>query len=351
MEKQIILVNWNRFYPDKPFRLLDEFMDKLKTEPKFVFKDFDTLDKTISFFEENAHCQNMSIVLPTSPTSVGKFNSFLTESTAYCNYLQTLNNTKLTFYIIPSDTFLNPATKDWYVSIAKIDKPFVRILLSHIDNEDYLINNIKLADMSKHHLGGISLMPSLPNPEKIIFWERNHCNSTMYVQFNDAPINKVALSGHASDGAYRIRGQIHSWLNSHTQIYERIPPNRNTEFFSADNIFSKKLNKYIANIYTPVYTYYNSLTLFKLYEIMACGSLILVPECCEKVFTKMGMENNVHYKLIDTTNKTELLKTINYVLDTNNRPEIDMIRHNGVEFCKKNLNVDKCFENFVHCFE
>lgn len=166
------------------------------------------------------------------------------------------------------------------------------------------------------------------------------CYNSSFIKFNENPIKKLAVSGAISQKHYPQRDKI-SKLND---VF--IVP-KNTNKHSNNNIYNFILNKYIACFSSSVYVYnYNCkkyenthCILLKNYEILASGSLLVVPET-ETVYLEeeLGLKEGIHFLSIDF--KKNIQAQINSILEN---PEINIIRKCGQNYAKDNLNSNKKF--------
>lgn len=247
--------------------------------------------------------------------------------------------------------FANPWNYTLLQTICSLQSNSIRMILSMTDLEDYFDN---VGDFSKPYPQFEGKTHPLKNPNDILYWPVNYAYDKSFMSFNENPIIKIALCGHSSEIAYPDRFSIEQKLNKYPSLYERIPPNRWENFpknnSDTTNTFSIKLNKYFANIYTCVFNYKKSTPLLKLYEILASGSLLIIPLDHQTTCNKLNLIENVHYKVINFNDESTMLNTINYILSPDNRTEIDTIRRQGQDFCKENLNADWCYNNFRKLF-
>lgn len=124
----------------------------------------------------------------------------------------------------------------------------------------------------------------------------------------------------------------------------------NNDINSINNNYNKILNNYIACFTSSVYIYNKTekkvsntnMILLKTFEILASGSLLLMPLSEEKYLEKIGIINNKNCILLDF-NK-DLNEQINFILD--NLEYINNIRYNGYLFGKNELNSDNKFIEF-----
>lgn len=348
-----VLVNWNKYRPPYGCRSGDELFNKLQENPSVIFMDFDSPQDTINFINTNKS-HYLSLIFPMAAQkneNILVIKQIWAEEIIYLNYIKTLSDTNMKFYFIPQDVFGNPLNYTMLQTLCSLQSNSIRIILSITDLEDYFDN---VGDFSKPYPHFRGKMHPLKNPNDALFWTVNYAYGKSFMPFNENPIIKIALSGHRCEIAYPDRFIIEQKLNKYPALYERIPPNRGESFpknnSDETNIFSIKLNKYFANIYTCVYNYKKSIPLLKLFEILASGSLLIIPLDHQLTCNKLNLIENEHYKVINFDDESNMLNTINYILSPDNRTEMDTIRRQGQDFCKENLNADWCYNNFIKLF-
>lgn len=170
--------------------------------------------------------------------------------------------------------------------------------------------------------------------------------STAFTTFNTNPIDKILLSGNANY-CYPEREIM---LNINNVIYYTYNIDDITTF--NDN-YNKELNKYIACFTSSVHIYNETekkykntnMILLKTFEILASGSLLLMPLTEEVYLQKIGIINGENCILLDFDKC--LNEQINNILDINNRININKIRYNGYLHAKNNLTTDKKFNEFI----
>ena len=174
------------------------------------------------------------------------------------------------------------------------------------------------------------------------FW--SSYNSSL-MDFNENPIKKVFLSGH-TDINYPERVIMRDINNVFYYTYNM------NDINTLNNNYNKELNKYIACFTSSVHIYNETekkfkntnIILLKTFEILASGSLLLMPLSEEIYLEKIGIKNGYNCILLDFENC--LNEQINNILNINNRTNIDTIRHNGYLHAKNNLTTDKKFNEF-----
>ena len=174
------------------------------------------------------------------------------------------------------------------------------------------------------------------------FW--SSYNSS-FIDFNENTIEKVFLSGH-TDINYPERAIMRNINNVFYYTYNM------SDIDSFNNNYNKELNKYLVSFTSSVHIYNESekkmkntnCILLKTFEILASGSLLLMPLTEEIYLQKIGIKNGYNCILLDFDKC--LNEQINNILDTNNRININKIRYNGYLHAKNNLTTDKKFSEF-----
>lgn len=163
------------------------------------------------------------------------------------------------------------------------------------------------------------------------------CYNSSFIKFNLNPIIKIAVPGTRNYNSYPERCQLSRYENIETILY-----NHNNLKDPSDNNFNLALNKYIACFTSSVYSKNATLNkydnthciLLKNFEILAAGSLLVVPESeSSYLTTELGLIENKHFLTIDFFHNIQ--KQINEILS---HPQINSIRNNGQQYAKQNLN-------------
>lgn len=166
------------------------------------------------------------------------------------------------------------------------------------------------------------------------------CYDTSFISFNSNPIHEILISGEIDQITYPDRFEM-------TKYKHTIKLKRTIVEDGKNDNYNKNLNKYVACFASP--TYRTNLTtnkiinthiiLLKTYEILAAGSLLVMPLSEETYLKKIGLINNIHCILIDMTSNIQ--QQINSILSNSS---IHIIRENGHEYAKKYLNSEKKFK-------
>ena len=169
-----------------------------------------------------------------------------------------------------------------------------------------------------------------------------------FIEFNNNPINKILISGNTAVQHYPERELMKS-VND-TFIYEY--NNNDIDNKIINNNYNKILNNYICCFSSSVYIfnqtenkYINThCVLLKTFEILASGSLLLMP-ISEKIYLeKINIINGENCILLDFDKC--LNEQVNNILDINNRINLNRIRYNGYLHAKNNLTTNKKFNEF-----
>jgi hypothetical protein len=156
-----------------------------------------------------------------------------------------------------------------------------------------------------------------------------------FLDFNKIPINKLFISG-AITSNYPERQQISTFNNIIIYSYNNSDVKNNTDNYNIE------LNKYIACFSSSVYItslttnkYENTHTILqKNFEILASGSLLVVPLDEEKYLNDIGLYHKENCYLIDFNKNIQ--EQINYIF--NNLEIINKIRFNGYTYSKDKFN-------------
>jgi hypothetical protein len=164
--------------------------------------------------------------------------------------------------------------------------------------------------------------------------------------FNNRPIEKILVSGCIND-AYPERETILMMNNIFHYEYNM------NDVWSNNNNYNKMLNSYLCCFTSSVYVINHSnntrmntnMILLKTFEILASGSLLLMPKCEEEYIKMIGLIDRENCILLDFDK--DINNMIDFIFDSKNREYIDKIRYNGYNHCKNNLTTDIIF-NKIH---
>ena len=350
VDKTNILINWSKYKSYNYVKEEYEFFEKLKNNKNFIFKNFSSTDNLKLYIKNNIN-KNINLIFPTTARIfvMQKLKVCTKELISCLQYIKSFPNPICKAYFQTGDPFICRNNFDFYMQLFPSQNKTIKIIVGTWDMSDYQDNvttEKTFSNKSRGKLYPIKILNDICN------YSINYAYKYAFVPFNNNPINKVALGGTIDQFCYPSRWEYNYILQTHPDIYEKIEGNRNERLpLENGNVnlnFNFKLNKYIANIYTGVYKY-KSFSLLKMFEILACGSLLLVEESQTNLCKKMGLIEDVHFiKLLK--NEEKMIEIIKYILDNKNREKIDTIRKNGLLFCKNNFGVDLCYNKFISFF-
>ena len=173
------------------------------------------------------------------------------------------------------------------------------------------------------------------------------CYHTSFSDFNNNPIKKILVSGQIYEIHYPERTKMLSLNNIEHYTYNTNDVNNNI-----NNNYNKVLNSYIASFTSSVYIYNETnqkmvntnMILLKTFEILASGSLLLMPISEDIYLRKIGIIDKENCILLDF-NK-DLNEQITFILNIDNINYINNIRYNGYQYAKNNLNSYNKFIEF-----
>lgn len=143
--------------------------------------------------------------------------------------------------------------------------------------------------------------------------------------FNDAPINKLLLSGARGSNWYPLRHWLGQYQSTHAasmDVYQH------SGYYVSDNqseIFATYLRAYRAGITTTLLFQY---VIAKIFEIPATGALLVVNRDTAPLLEALGMNEREHYVGFD---RMDPEATIEWVMDPANRAQVDRIRRSGMD--------------------
>jgi len=169
-----------------------------------------------------------------------------------------------------------------------------------------------------------------------------------FIEFNNNPINKILISGNIAEQHYPERYLMKS-VND-TIIYQ-YNNNDNDNKILNNNNYNKILNNYICCFTSSVYIFNKTenkyknthCVLLKTFEILASGSLLLMPISEEKYLEKFNIINGVNCLLIDF--EKNLNDQVQLIINQK-KDYIDKIRYNGYLHSINNLNSYNKFLEF-----
>lgn len=227
------------------------------------------------------------------------------------------------------------------------------------DEQNYVISNIFKANNYKvitvaynveqlNEFHGINFNPYKNN---IINFNFFSAYDLAFSAFNNNPIEKILVSGQIYEIHYPERSKMLLMKNIEQYYYNVNDINSKT------NNYNKILNNYLCCFTSSVYIY-NSyqnkivnthMILYKTYEILASGSLLLMPLTEEKYLAQIGLINNENCILLDFNDDLNI--QINNILNINNRDYINNIRYKGYIYVKNSLNTENIFNELKKILE
>lgn len=164
-------------------------------------------------------------------------------------------------------------------------------------------------------------------------------------KYNNNPDNKIIVFGDYTRLTYPYRVKI-AHNNKYVEKCDKLPYAK----------FKKKINDTFACFTSSVHpnNYSNNkwescnAILKKVFEILAGGSLLLYPKDEEKYLNKIGLVNNKNCILIDMSN--DIVNQCKYIIDPNNRKEIEKIRFAGYNHAISKLTQKEILKPLISFF-
>ena len=164
-------------------------------------------------------------------------------------------------------------------------------------------------------------------------------HSAVYnINFNNNPKNKILVSGHTG-GKYPMRELMVKKTISNSSIIYYAPPSykytknylkRHTTRFAGED-YIKLLNRYLICFVDDMNERVPAINA-KIFEILSSGSLLFFcNEYVNSICDIIGLKDNYNYISCDSKNIDD---KINYILDSKNKKEINIIRKRGYDLAK-----------------
>jgi hypothetical protein len=246
------------------------------------------------------------------------------------NEINNLENVNFTFYFFTFDFWLFPSgptmtyssekRNEFIKKVFKAEKYKVICFANNINDLNYFLKD----DFSAYS-------------ENLIFNNIWSCYETSFCEYNNNPINKLLISGAIYRDYYQERVNLYY---SRSKYIERYPSNKN-DSLTVNNNYNLTLNKYFCcfassvNVQAKDETKFTNthVILLKTFEILAAGSLLVLPLSEEKYIEKIGLKHNINCYLINLEH--DIIKQIDYIFD--NQEFYEKVRFNGFNFAKNNL--------------
>lgn len=180
--------------------------------------------------------------------------------------------------------------------------------------------------------------------DNIIFNNIWSCYDESFINFNDKPKYKLLISGAMSQDFYPERFVMKTLCYNYEKL-EFLEYNEN-DIKDINNNYNKTLNRYFASFTSNVYApknnhidenhYNTNFLLLKTFEILASGSLLVMPQTSEKILNNIGLYHNINCYLIDF-NKNVIEQVENIFC---NIEKYDNVRSNGQKIAKEKFTFD-----------
>lgn len=319
------------FNKHKPYNIKshDLYNIKFKTDKRFIYIDFDTIDQVTEFILLKKFNKHVMIIfyMYTNHQKITRYLSNLLISS-------TLDDILAKIVIFTNDY--------WYHLLPEPDMclkdlftPKNHYLVTFADCQDQL-NFFHNRNYDCYY-------------NKIIYNNIWTSYNESFVDFNNTPINKVAVSGTIS----KHYPERYTFLNYDNNNIVQL---KNNGF---DENYSKRLNGYICCFASSVHVYNMStkkltnthLITLKYFEILASGSLLLCPDTESEKLNKLGLYNDVNCIMININNRKESIEKVNYIIDPINREKINHIRKMGQNTASEKLNSQAKYKELMDIFE
>lgn len=143
--------------------------------------------------------------------------------------------------------------------------------------------------------------------------------------FNEHPINKILLAGARGPNWYPLRHWLGQYQEQHRAAMDVY---QHAGYYPADDnqseVFASYLRAYRAGITTTLLFQY---VIAKVFEIPSTGALLVVNRDVAPLLEALGLVDRTHYVGFDRADPDAAVR---YVLDPQNRAQIDRIRRAGM---------------------
>jgi hypothetical protein len=281
------------------------------------------LEETVQFLEKNRNSTEHSVVF-------------------YICEIQTNYLTDILEYLDQQEEFLLRTfvvTFDFWLRSPKCYEDFTRKVF-FAQNHYATTFAIDVNQLNRVHKEGF-------DSGKILFLNLWSVYRLSVLPFNPNPINKILLSGAINKNHYPERFLV-SKIRS--KVIAKYPYNQRDNH-NCDNNYNQVLNRHLACFCSSVYikpknehTYINThVILQKVFEILAAGSLLVIPDTEIDYLANIGLVNRKHYFACRMSRFQEIAR---HITDRNNRTLINSIRMAGQRFAIDNLNSEQKYKQF-----
>ena len=185
----------------------------------------------------------------------------------------------------------------------------------------------------------------------IIFNNIWSCYNSSFCNFNKNPIYKLLISGSRAMPYYNERETMAKCKNNYIQVYDK---NLN-DLTSGNNHYNVMLNSHFACFSSSVHVmpkdkkpFINThIILLKTFEILAAGSLLVMPVTEQEYINRIGLVHLKNCYLINISKDLDV--QINYIFT--NIDLFDKIRFEGLNLAKQHLNSSKKIDEMKKIIE
>jgi len=213
----------------------------------------------------------------------------------------------------------------------------------NIKNMNYYENFNGIFVTYKDHF--LKTYPSIN--ESKVHWIPHGFTDDHCLKFNDNPIEKLLVSGK-NGGMYPLRRKmINAAKTEKDKIAVLAHPNyKNFDYNNIQNLrigsnYGAALNKYLC-CFTDCSTL--DYILAKYFEIPATGALLLAEDNVYGDLEKLGYIDGINYI---KCNRANIMEKLDWILDPDNRLEVDIIRKAGQEHTHENHHIFMRVEKII----
>jgi hypothetical protein len=330
-EKNIIcIIKENaKFYNPKSFELFNYYFNN---NYKMVNKNMDN----IGYFIDEKNKKN-NVLIFIHDTYLDNFDFYVLK------HIQNQKKNEHQIYII---------IQDWWVAAN-----YKRVTEENFRKDILKANNYKIIVI----VDNVEILADFNNTNCLEFKNNIICYNywgiykSSIIEFNKDPIKKIFISGCMAKNNYPERRRLKSLNNEYIYVYEY---NYN-DVNNTNNNYSEELNKYLCCFSSSVYVVNikygrienTHLVLLKTFEILASGSLLLVPDYEEPYLEKLGLINKKHYLTLKfDKNDHNMHIQINNLFANDNLLNINNIRYNGYNYAINHLTNEQRYKELNELF-
>lgn len=255
----------------------------------------------------------------------------------FINFIKN-NNLKINILIFTCDFWIHKYKNSKYPSNLHVKK-YDKFIFDIFD-----LNNIKIITFCNNKEQLEFYHQKKYNNNNIIFNNIWCCYDESFIDFNVKPIFKLLISGVTASNFYPERFILSKISKKYNKI-KLLSYNEN-DIKTLNNNYNKTLNKYFAcfnsNVYVPTKNikdnkhYNTNILLLKTFEIIASGSLLVMPKSSEKILNNIGLYHNINCYLINFDEN--IIPQIENIF--NNIEKYNNVRKKAQELAKEKFTFD-----------